>query len=88
MATAPLAHVAPTRITFAPFGPDLNLDNGRGQTRDDLNGNRNHPGLDESLVDVVTDRKTRMSRYGERSPGRDKGDAANRFRCTECRSTT
>jgi len=88
VAAAPLAHIAPTRITSAPFGPDFNLDIGLGQTRDDLNGSRNHPGLDESLVDVVTDRKTRMSRYGERFPVRDKADAANRLRRTECRSTT
>jgi hypothetical protein len=45
---------------------DFNLDIGLGQTRDNVNGSRNHPGPDESLVDVVTGRKTRMSRCGER----------------------
>ena len=67
---------------------DLNLDIGLGPTRDNLNGSRNHPRLDESLVDVVTDRKTRMSRYGERFPPRDKGEAASRLRRTERRSRT
>jgi hypothetical protein len=67
---------------------DFNLDIGLGPTRGNLNGSRNQPGLDDSLVDIVTDRKTRMSRYGERFPGGDKEEAANRLRRTECRSTT
>jgi hypothetical protein len=39
--------------------PDFDFsshDIGSGQTRDNVNGSRNHPGLAESLVDVVTDR--------------------------------